>query len=276
MKKKLTIIINADDLGENSIVNHAIYEYAQNGLISSASILANGDGFDEAKNVVTACPQISIGAHLNLTQFKSLSQADIFYQKGIVDENYYFNGAAKYNSKVKIDFDRHLVDAIYNEWKLQLEKLCDNNIPLSHIDGHNHVHYRYELLYILEKLLNKFNINKLRIKDVKPISFYGIFNKSLNKKTPPLRKELSNLIWNRRIKKACPFIKTTDHVFSYLSLCKYLSTGSKCPKSGIFEVVVHPGSNYLNYFCEENILVESRKIEELIPDFTMITYKDLK
>ncbi len=274
-KNKLLIIINADDLGENPQINQAIAKYARNGLISSASILANGNDFEGAKQFAFEYTHISTGAHLNLSQFKSLSRPDIFLEKGITDENYNFTGSAKYTSKTKIAFDQQLVNAIYEEWKLQLEKIFDNKVFVSHIDGHNHVHYRYELLSALKKLQEKFKINKVRIKDVKPVAFYGLFNKSLPKKTPPLRRELSNLVWNNLLKVMNPPTKTTDHVFSYLSLCKYLSTGSKSPRRGVFEVVVHPGSNYLDYFAEENALVEKRMIEQLIPDFTLITYNDL-
>lgn len=274
-ESRLFIIINADDLGENKRVTQSIYEYAKRGLISSVSILANGDDFEGAKRVTLECPHISVGIHLNLSQFRSLSRASVFRERGITDENYYFTGAARYNSKVRIHFDRRLVDAIYNEWELQLEKLYDNDISVSHIDSHNHVHYRYELFFALKKLQKKFSINKIRIKDVKPIGFYGIFNKSLPRKTPSLHRELSNLIWNTLIKAVNPPAKVTDHVFSYFSLCKYLSTGSRCPQRGIFEVVVHPGSNYLDYFSEENVWVENKKLEALLPDFSLITYYDL-
>jgi predicted glycoside hydrolase/deacetylase ChbG (UPF0249 family) len=275
IKNKLFIIVNADDLGENERVTRSIYNFAERGLISSASILVNGDDFDGAKHFAHNFPHISIGAHLNLTQFASLSKSDIFFERGIIDENNYFTGVAKYNSTAKIDFDRQLIHAVYNEWKMQLEKLYNNNISVSHIDGHNNIHYRYELLFALKKLQKEFNINKVRAKDVKPISFYGLFNKSLKRKLPPLKKEISNLVWNSLVKNIEPFTKTTDHVFSYLSLCNYLSTGSRSPRKGIFELVVHPGSNYLDYFLEENVLVEKRKIEELLPDFTLISYNEI-
>ncbi|HET60262.1 MAG TPA: ChbG/HpnK family deacetylase, partial [Chloroflexi bacterium] len=200
---------------------------------------------------------------------------DVFREKGITDGDNYFTGIARYNSKDRIHFDSQLVDAIYNEWELQLEKLYENDIPVSHIDSHNHVHYRYELFFVLKRLQKKFDIARVRIKDVKPIGFYGIFNSSLPRKTPPLHREFSNLIWNMLLKTVPPPVKTADHVFSYRSLCKYLSTGSRCPKRGVFEIVVHPGSDYLDYFSEENSWVENKKLEQLLPDFSMITYHDL-
>jgi len=274
-KPSLKIIINADDLGENKKVNKAINEYARKGLITSASILANGEEFEEGCAIASTCQHISIGVHLNLSQFKSLSAQDIFTERSITNSNHIFTGLAKYNNRHQFEFDKFLADAVLLEWRLQIEKIFDNNIPISHIDGHNHVHYHNKLFPVIKKLQKLFKIDKVRIKDVKPLSFYGIFNKSLPKKTPPLRVEFSNFIWNQKIKNIKPLTKTVDHVFSYLSLFNYLSTGSKCPQKGIFELVVHPGSQYLEYFLRENAIVEQQMIFKFLPSHELITYNDL-
>ena len=52
-ESKLYIIVNADDFGENTQVTQSIYDYVKRGLISSASILANGDDFEGAKEVLS-------------------------------------------------------------------------------------------------------------------------------------------------------------------------------------------------------------------------------
>jgi hypothetical protein len=272
----LKIIVNADDLGESLPINGAIRRYACDGLISSASLLPNGPGFEDALKVVRDCDDLSIGAHLNLTQFSSLSRSPVLVDAGITDENGCFTGAAKWNSSSRLSFDRSTSEAVYEEWRLQLTKLYDCKISITHIDGHNHVHYYYRFMPIIKRLQKQFGIKRIRIRDVKPITFYGFFNSSLEKKMPPLDRQVSNLIWNCLLKAIPPRTMTVNHVFSYLSLCRYLSTGSRCPKRGVFEVVAHPGSDYLSYFAEENRLIERRRIHDLIPKFKLISYRDLE
>jgi predicted glycoside hydrolase/deacetylase ChbG (UPF0249 family) len=61
------IIINADDFGYNNIIN-----YIKNGLITSTSILVNGESFEEAINYAITNKNISYGIHLNLTEFSPI------------------------------------------------------------------------------------------------------------------------------------------------------------------------------------------------------------
>lgn len=113
------------------------------------------------------------------------------------------------------------------------------------------------------------------MKDVKPLSFYGLFNRNLPKLTPPLLNELSNYYWNQKMRYNHPKTIIVDHVFSYKSLCDYISTGSKCPKKGVFEIIIHPGLKYMDYFEKENILVKEKYLFDLLPQHKMICFKDL-
>lgn len=275
MERRGRVIINADDLGESGRVNREISLFAASALISSVSLIANGADFEGGKRVVSQYPKLSVGAHLNLTQFKSLSKSEVFIEKGVTDEEYLFTGSAKYSSDLKPEFDNQLVSAVFAEWDLQITKLLDNGVKISHIDSHNNVHYHFALLPVIKRLQAKYKIERVRPKDVKPLSFYGLFNRSLPRKTPPLKRELMNFIWNRRLICSKPKARVVDHVFSYLSLWNYLSTGSRCPKRGTFEIIVHPGSDYLDYFSKENELVAERALYPLLGDFELITCYDL-
>ncbi|NCC62798.1 MAG: ChbG/HpnK family deacetylase, partial [Verrucomicrobiae bacterium] len=244
----LYIIVNADDLGYDEGVNSEIERFAENSLISSVSVLSNGNGFDGAMRVVNRFPHLSVGIHLNVTEFESLSKSPCFQDCDITDAKNFFTGKIKYRPHIKPGFNKSILEAIYLEWDLQIRRLVENGITLSHMDSHNMVHYWRELFPIVKRLQEKYGIKVLRMKDVKPLGFYGIFNKNLARKTPPVLKELSNLIWNLRVRYVYPKTKLVNHVFSYKSLCFYLSTGSVCPKAGVFEVVVHPGLKYMDYF----------------------------
>lgn len=66
------IIVNADDLGISSEVNDAIFGFIRSGLVTSATMLANGPQITEAAVRVREFPECSFGIHLNLTEFKPL------------------------------------------------------------------------------------------------------------------------------------------------------------------------------------------------------------
>ena len=267
-------IINADDLGLNKAANGKIKEYAERHLISSAVILANGDAFDEAKSIALTYTDLSIGAHLNLTQFRSLTKAHIFEHAGITDKNNVFTGVANYQNRKSIKLSYELNNAIYKEWDAQISKLYDHGIKLSHIDGHNLVHYRKEFFFILKRLQKRFKIKRVRIRyGVRPYTFFVPF--SFRQYVKGMWSVKPAIVWNAFIRYFPPITRTTNYLYPYISLYKALKAGHKLPRKGIFELIVHPGCDYVEYFAEENRLVEDRAIPNMVPGFDMITFNDI-
>ena len=72
MKK---LIINADDFGLNTSVNHAIIESFEKGLINSTTLMANMPGFEEAIELAHKNNIIDkIGIHLCLTEGEPITK----------------------------------------------------------------------------------------------------------------------------------------------------------------------------------------------------------
>jgi predicted glycoside hydrolase/deacetylase ChbG (UPF0249 family) len=68
-------ILNADDFGLSTAHNRAILEGYQSGLLKSASLLANTEGFEEAvSSIIPQCPELGVGIHLNVMEGKSLCE----------------------------------------------------------------------------------------------------------------------------------------------------------------------------------------------------------
>jgi len=67
------MIINADDFGLCEGVNKAVAEAHNNGVLTSATIMANMPGLDEAVEIAKSTPRLGVGVHLNLTEGPSLS-----------------------------------------------------------------------------------------------------------------------------------------------------------------------------------------------------------
>src|SRR4030088_2090898 len=68
------LIVNADDLGWTAGVNRGIAEAHRNGLVTSASLLANGAAFVDAIQLSRQTPNLGIGVHLNLSDGLPLAQ----------------------------------------------------------------------------------------------------------------------------------------------------------------------------------------------------------
>jgi predicted glycoside hydrolase/deacetylase ChbG (UPF0249 family) len=64
------LIINADDFGLTPGVNRAIAELHQAGVLTSATLMANGAAFDDAVAIAHASPTLGVGCHIVLTSSK--------------------------------------------------------------------------------------------------------------------------------------------------------------------------------------------------------------
>ena len=290
------IIINADDLGVNSKVNSAISNALREGLITSSTILANSDTWEEIHEIVKNNPNASFGIHLNLTQGDAITQSNILQKYGITDkENRFTNWRNN-----TIDFTEELLSAIYEEWDAQVNRVInEQNIPVSHIDGHHHIHTLDVLQPCLISLIKKYGIKAVRNKYVKPLSF--VFNKkneplpnnpckvkspttekkvatqSIQKKGANIAQRIVNVFktrlqqikWTRKIKKN---FKTTDYFDSYENIYKDTYKGCALPKNCTIELMCHPGHEKYKF---EYSLIESKALQSKMSSIELINYKDL-
>jgi predicted glycoside hydrolase/deacetylase ChbG (UPF0249 family) len=70
------LIVNADDLGWTPGVNRGIAEAHRNGIVTSSTLLANGEAFDDGVQLVRAMPSLGVGVHLNLSDGRPVSRAE--------------------------------------------------------------------------------------------------------------------------------------------------------------------------------------------------------
>jgi predicted glycoside hydrolase/deacetylase ChbG (UPF0249 family) len=157
------IIINADDLGSDIARNKGIFRALDAGVVTSASILANGPAFDDAVTRMRSnlCRSVSFGAHLNISQGTPVSMG----LKMIVDENNLFLGKTKVLSLLSGPVLGPLSEEIEGEIASQIEKLLDSGIAITHIDGHHHVHIFPAVAPLVMKAARKYGIHRMRIPD---------------------------------------------------------------------------------------------------------------
>lgn len=148
-------ILNADDFGLSQYHNQAVLEGYNNGFLTSASLMANGEAFDSAiHDILPDCPNLGIAVHLNIIEGKSLTDCPLLTDEyGNFNKNYLY---LMFNQN-----NKELLAQIEQEFKAQIEKIT-SNIQVDHIDSHVHTHAIPSIFEITCKLAKEFNINFVR------------------------------------------------------------------------------------------------------------------
>ena len=157
------LIINADDLGADEARNEGIFEAIRAGLVTSASILPNGPALEHALGKIRSggFEQVSFGVHLNLSEGRPLAR-DLSRLTG-PDGN--FLGKAETHRLLMKAGDAPLQGDIARESTLQIERLLDASIGITHIDGHQHIHVFPSALRTVADTAKGRGIRRMRIPD---------------------------------------------------------------------------------------------------------------
>ena len=154
------LIVNGDDFGFSSGVNQAIIQAHKHGILTSTSLMVTGEAFEEAVTLAKAHPNLAVGLHLVLACGRSALPADQIPH--LVDAQGNFS-----NQPEKTGLYYHLSAAarreIPLEMRAQLEKFRRTGLPLSHVDGHVHIHLQPVVLRHLVNLADEFDIRFIRL-----------------------------------------------------------------------------------------------------------------
>ena len=140
--------------------NRAILEGYAGGILRSASLVANGEAFEEAvTQVIPACPELGVGLHLNIIEGKALTPdlnqlTDI---NGQFKNSYVQMLIKSYNPK-----EKEFLEQAEKEFRAQIEAVRAKDIKITHIDSHVHVHSIPPIFEIVCKLAREYGINHIR------------------------------------------------------------------------------------------------------------------
>lgn len=150
------LIINADDFGSGPGRNRGIVEAFTCGLVTEASLLANGPAFDDAVAQARTV-QLPLGAHLNLTDGSALAGPI----PGLTDAGGSFLGKqAARRAFQAATFD---LRGVRRELRTQLERVIAAGLRPSHLDSHQHWALFPELTPLLLDLACDYGIPALRL-----------------------------------------------------------------------------------------------------------------
>jgi predicted glycoside hydrolase/deacetylase ChbG (UPF0249 family) len=246
------LIVNADDLGYDRVVNEDIFRLIEAGSVTSATILANGPAVEAAAARLQDFPQASFGVHLNVTEFPPLTRGGVL--DALCDES----GALATGWARNLALSGEMRKAVFREWCAQVERALDLRVPVSHLDSHHHIHTHPALFGVFKRVQFRFNIRKARLRR-------NIFN--LGRRRLGIR--AATTAWNLGLTAVVP-TRTTDAFTEFATLYERVVAG--CPWTGTVELMCHPGSPL---FADETRLLEGDWRAVLGRDVTMISYLDL-
>lgn len=141
------LIINADDFGFTRDVNAGIIQAHQHGVLTSTTLMANGNSFEDAARLAIETPTLDVGCHLVLVQGRSLLTGRPYPEK--LSEVYRRVLTGKLNA--------------YAEFRPQIEKIIAAGIRPSHLDSHKHTHIVPVVFRAVLRLAHEFGIPYVRL-----------------------------------------------------------------------------------------------------------------
>jgi chitin disaccharide deacetylase len=268
------LIVNADDFGLSSSTNHAIIRGHKDGILTSASLMLNEPGFDEAVELSRANPQLGVGLHLTLLCGHSTLPPEII--PGLVNEKHEFScNPARVG--FRYFFRRELREQLHAEIIAQFKKFRRTGLHLDHVDSHHHLHAHPTVFRILIESAQELGIKHLRLTcepfgvhaRVATIRFlrrwnHGVIHWLLAGRARPILRRLD--------------IRHTGAVFGLLQDARvdegYLERLLPALPRGVSEIYSHPS---LDVFKHEMDALISPRIKVLVAQLgiQLVRYQDL-
>lgn len=240
----LKLIINADDFGMTENINCGIKQAHLNGIVTAASIMANGEAFEDAVKISKDLPNLDVGVHLTIIDGIPLLPSSRI--KTLLDSRGQFYKGAWEFPLSKIDLKE-----VYAELKAQVEKVKARGVPISHFDGHMHMHIFPAILTVVVNLAKEFNIPFIRC----PFESTG-WGSFFKKPSRFLQLQALNFFSSKGRKQIA---MSADHFTGFLfggclNKINLQKTISHLPKDGTCELMCHPGLQNMKIYKRKDEL----------------------
>jgi hopanoid biosynthesis associated protein HpnK len=156
----IVAVVNADDFGLSVSINAGIRDAYEHGILRSASLMANGEGFDDAVSRVKEHPGLGVGIHLSLVGERPIAPAHKL--RGLIDSEgrlppSYADFARGYLSR------RFTPREVHREMEAQIVHVLRAGIRPTHLDSHQHVHLMPGVFDLTLDLAEAYKIRVVRI-----------------------------------------------------------------------------------------------------------------
>ena len=135
--------MSADDFGLTEGINRGIIQSFNEGIVTSASLMANTPAFEHAVELARSNPDLAIGAHLNLVKGRPLQPVDKV--RSLVNTEGVFYTLPRFVPRLllgRIDFTE-----VERELRGQMERVRNTGLKITHLDSHRHFHLLRHVLF---------------------------------------------------------------------------------------------------------------------------------
>lgn len=234
----LKLIVNADDFGLSEKVNEGIVQAYLHGILTSASLMANGFAFDHAIKLIKEFPSLDIGIHLTLVEETPVLDAKLVPSL--------INGGGKFHSHAKQFFGRYVANKVclkqvHKELEAQIQKVLDHGVRVSHLDSHQHLHMLPGIFRIVERLAKEYGIKVIR-SPVEPLHSYMVQDKQKISRTLQLviLRGISSFCGHSNLQQCDSFVGF--YFGGQLNKANFFTVLEFLPSSGTCELMCHPGA----------------------------------
>jgi chitin disaccharide deacetylase len=262
------LIVNADDFGLTAGVNRAIVETHIGGVVSSATLMANGARFEDAVTAARSAPNLSVGCHVVLVDGTPVSPPgalDTLVAIRSAEPDKFYSSLSAFAARAMLGgFDR---DQLVAEITAQIRKIQATGLRVTHLDTHKHAHIFPEILTALLRAARICGVRAIR----NPIVPVKALPARLFKGKPHLWKRCGQVRvlhtfsgqFHQRTKSAG--LVTPDGVVGVIEtgsvgISLLRQTLANLPE-GTWELVCHPGYNDADLRAAHTRLLDAREEE---------------
>ena len=277
------LIINADDFGLTTGVNRAIAESQRHGIVTSATLMAKSQAFDEAAELARGSKQgsakFSVGCHVVLLDGEPVLPAD---RVPTLLQRASQNGAAH----LRDDLGEFIVAALRHrlnpeeieaEAGAQIGRLQAAGVQPSHFDTHKHAHMFPTVLRPLLRAARERNVPALRnpFGQVWPLPMGSLLRTRQTWRRLAQLNVLRGFVSAFRREVAAHGLRTTDGslgvlVTGVLDLPLFSAIVENIPE-GTWEFVCHPG------YCDSDLAnVKTRLRQSREQELQLLTSPEAK
>jgi hypothetical protein len=157
------IIVNADDLGIQPNINAGILSAYRNGVLTSCTMLMTTPYLEQTVRDYVQPRVLPIGVHLCLTLGKAAATIDAVPDLVDAEGNFKLSADRLILASFKGPRGEALLAQIGREFEAQLARARDHGVRPTHADSHQHVHMNPAIFHVVESLLPRFGIGRMRL-----------------------------------------------------------------------------------------------------------------
>ena len=158
--KPRRLIVNADDFGRSASINQAVIRAHCEGILTTASLMVNEPGFEEAVALAREHSRLGVGLHLTLLCGHSALPPE--QSPGLANARGEFTNNPA-SAGFRYFFQRNLRRQLRQEIHAQFQKFRATGLPLDHVNGHLHLHLHPAVFGILMADAGQLGLERLRL-----------------------------------------------------------------------------------------------------------------